>query len=129
MNDKPTLKETLLLFVAYWIRQGGTRNLHDLFDEADGTTVTVRISQWHVQVKASVWGTQNFGVHGLGSTLARKWREIRNEDLLRKIGVVLEKNRGDEGRMVWDMRVDVDEFTHGVRIYSPWSDYDWRPDK
>lgn len=131
-TQKPsTGRESILLYLAHFIRVGG---LNDREEDTDlfGNPVYL-MTPWRIEVKAATWTFNQYSVRHMGSSLKRRWRQVRNQDgrLLSKIGTDIEARVPDADNYaelssynrVWEITVNLDEFEEGIQEHYPFNAY------
>jgi len=86
-TQKPsTGREAILLYLAHFIRVGG---LNDREEDTDlfGNPVYL-MTPWRIEVKAATWTFNQYGVRHMGSSLKRRWRQVRRGQLVNLNSVI-----------------------------------------
>ena len=124
----PTVKECLLLYLARLVRQQGGSEVDRTLDIFGRERYV--ITPWRIETKVSVWAQQRYCKYFYGSTVRRRWRELREEpqEKLERIGFIVKSRppTNDEpvnANKVWVLVVNRDTFDDAIQEYPPFINY------
>lgn len=127
--DKPTGRECVLLYLAHFIRTGGRPDNDPRENGLFGDKVYT-LTPYRVENRIPNWSHRTYSKYQMGSTLRRRWRELKEEtaDRLDHMGITVVardpgENESDAFNVVWDLVVDMDEFEAALQEQEPFTEY------